>query len=210
MKEKCLSRINELCETVETLQWDKPYVYAALMAQTYYYVRYSTRLLARTASALPTEDHQLFHRFTKHISEEKGHEILAKKDVEALDYKLEMFDEYPSTKAFYQTQFYTIDHVSPYAFFGYILCLEGLAVQKGQWLYQNVKNKYGPRAGQFLKEHSEVDQEHLKIAFDLVESLNLDQKKQVFENLDVSCYLYGRLLQDANSQKNPFSQKIAG
>lgn len=189
-------RIDQLSECIDSVDWEDKRIYAAYMAQTYYYVRHSTRLLALAGGLMPFE-HQAGHlRFMKHIGEEESHERLAEHDVKALGFTLNDFPELPSIKAFYQVQYYTVEHVSPWGLLGYIVALEGLAVGKGGTLHELVSKKFGTKAAAFLKVHAAEDIEHLEKAYQMVESLPSKEVQAIEENLELSCHLYEVMLRD--------------
>lgn len=107
--------------------WEKRSAYAAFLAQTYYYTRHSTKLLSLAASRFSFEDYDLHRRFIAHTEEERGHEFMCEKDLSFLAYKATDFPELTITKAFYQRQYFLIEHLDPACFLGYVLALEGLS-----------------------------------------------------------------------------------
>src|SRR5215470_14775595 len=138
--------LNELGKVIRNVPWHDKAIYGAFLAQTYYYVNHSTRLLALAASRFQASEERIHRRFIRHATEEMSHEILALRDLKNLGLSLESYHEFPSTRAFYQTQYYMIEHVSPWSFWGYILMLEGLAVSEGAWLYDEIKRHHGEKA----------------------------------------------------------------
>src|ERR1700759_4809256 len=153
--------LDELDKAVRNTPWQDRFVYGAFLAQTYHYVCHSTRLLALAASRFRFADEKTHRRFVKHATEEMSHEVLAVRDLNNLGLSLDQFTEFPSTRAFYQTQYYMIEHVSPWAFWGYILMLEGLALTKGPWLYNEIKQHHGEKAASFVKVHAAEDVGHM-------------------------------------------------
>jgi thiaminase len=188
----CMKR---LAKTIEATDWDDKKKYGAFLAHTYYYVCHSTRLLALAASRFPLNQDKLHYRFLAHISEETRHEILATKDLENLGFKIGDFPETPATQAFYQCQYFQIEHLSSASFLGYVLMLEGLAVEKGAWLCERVTKKHGTKAAAFLKVHANEDIEHLEKAFDQIKHLGEIEKSHVSNNLILSCHLYNAVLE---------------
>jgi thiaminase len=170
-------------------------VYGAFLAQTNYYVSHSTRLLALAASRFRFSEEQLHRRFIKHATEEMSHETLALRDLKNLGFSLRQFPEFPSTRAFYQTQYYMIEHVSPWSFWGYILMLEGLAVTNGAWLYNEIKQHYGEKAGSFVKVHAAEDVGHMAEAEKAMESLPERERPLVIEQIANSCFYYCSMLE---------------
>jgi len=183
-------------DTWDKSNWTDKTFYANWLAQTYHYVLHSTRLLALGAANFPLDQNKFHFRFIEHLREERGHEKLALNDLEALGFELKDFPEMPALSAFYQTQYYWIERVSPLSFFGWILCLEGLAVRKGTGLYQKLDKNFGPKATGFLKIHQGEDVDHLEKAFEYLSSLTGEQADVVVANLKLSCGLYRILLEE--------------
>lgn len=187
--------LNELDRAFRATPWREKTVYGAFLAQTNYYVSHSTRLLALAASRFRFSEEQLHRRFIKHATEEMSHETLALRDLKNLGFSLRQFTEFPSTRAFYQTQYYMIEHVSPWSFWGYILMLEGLAVTKGAWLYNEIKQHHGEKAGSFVKVHAAEDVGHMAEAEKAMESLPERERPLVIEQIANSCFYYCSMLE---------------
>lgn len=196
MREAMWSRIDQLCARMDEVEWENPRIYGAYSAQTYYYVRHSTRLLALAAAHLPLSAEKAHQRFLKHITEENRHEILASRDVTALGFQLEDFAELDSLKAFYKIQYYYVQNVSPWSLLGDIVALEGLAVKRGEPLFERIAKAYGAKAGSFLKVHAAEDVEHVEQALQMIDGLPAEVQAGILENMQLSCYLYEAMLRD--------------
>lgn len=181
-----------LQNSYEALPWDNKEFYANYLAQTFYYVRHSTRLLALSSSRLSYEDQQNLHlRFIKHLGEEANHERLAINDMKALGFSPKDFPELNSTRYFYECQYYKIEHRDPLALMGYILYLEVLAQNICPPLSKKLTGLYGKKAATFLLVHGEEDPHHVEEAQKLLASLppvaldiiteNLEQSSQAFD-----------------------------
>src|SRR5215813_8139137 len=94
--------LSELSRVIQNVPWHIKAVYGAFLAQTYYYVNHSTRLLALAASRFKSSEEPIHRRFIKHATEEMSHEILALRDLKHLGLSLDNYHEFPSTRAFYQ------------------------------------------------------------------------------------------------------------
>lgn len=164
--------------------------YSRWLAQTYYYVAHSTRLLALASSRFPHDSDALHYRFAEHIREEKGHDNLALRDLKAIGGRIEDYPEYPETQAFYQTQYYWIEHQDPIALFGYILALETFSTGAGTRLYDQAKAAHGHDATIFLKVHTQEDIEHVEKAIRSLEGITPRQLAMVISNLKLSCHHY--------------------
>jgi pyrroloquinoline quinone (PQQ) biosynthesis protein C len=179
----------------DIVRWEDPLVYAQYLAQTYYYVCHSTRLLGLAAARLGVDQEKLHQRMFKHASEERSHHLLTKHDLQALGHRLEDLPELASTAALYQTQYFQIEYVSPLTLFGYILALEGVAVIHGPSVYQRVHKAHGSAAGAFLKLHAEEDPDHLEKALEVVRSIPERDQAAVRQNLRFSCQHYRAFLE---------------
>jgi thiaminase len=189
-----MDRFEQQGRVTDAFVWNSREAYADWLAQTYYFVCHSTRLLALAAARFSIREDALHLRFLDHLREEKSHEKLATADLRALGRDIRDYSELPETKAFYQTQYYLIEHVNPRAFFGYILSLEGLAALRGPKLHEQLKALYGAPATAFIKVHGEDDIEHVEKAFHQLAQLPESDMQAVLENLDASCRLYGLML----------------
>jgi len=186
--------LHDLGRAVQAVPWREKPVYGAFLAQTYYYVRHSTRLLTLAASRFQHSDESTHRRFVKHATEEMSHETLALRDLKHLGFSLEDFAEFPSTRAFYQTQYYMIEHVSPWSFWGYILMLEGLALTKGPWLFNEIQQFHGEKAAGFVKVHAAEDVGHMAEAERALQSLPEREHPLVVEQIANSCFYYCAML----------------
>ena len=77
MKEHLEKQLETSKEFIENLPWENEDFYADYLAQTYYFVCHSTRLLGRSLSYFHVNDKDdLYKRFKDHISEEDNHSTL--------------------------------------------------------------------------------------------------------------------------------------
>jgi hypothetical protein len=189
--------------------WHDKEAYGNWVAQTFYFVRHSTRLFALAASRCPVTDNRFHMRYLEHLNEEKGHEGLATADLSKIGLKVDHFDELPSTSALYQTQYYFIDHVSPYAFFGYFLALEGLAVLVGGEALKQVSAHHGPKSALFLKVHSEEDQKHLADVLEWIEKMPPAEHAAIMRNFKQSAEYYKTMLVEIIEMAAGTSKKAA-
>ena len=188
------SHLDELGNVVQATPWEDRAVYGAFLAQTYYYVCHSTRLLALAASRFRFSEEKIHRRFVKHATEEMSHEMLALRDLQQLGMTVDEYPEFPSTRAFYQTQYYMIEHVSPWSFWGYILMLEGLALTRGAWLYDQVRRHHGEAAASFIKVHAAEDIEHMAEAEKALQALPDQERPLVIQQIGHSRFFYSSML----------------
>lgn len=176
--------------------WTDRAAYTGWLAQTYYYVRHSTRLLAAAAARFPhgrTGD-LLHHRFGAHLGEEKRHELLCVRDIQALGGTLDAAPELAQTRMFYEPQYYKVEHQAPSVLLGYILPLEVIAPLSGARIIEQVTSAFGPRCANFLKVHAQEDVAHVGRALALVEALSSDERALIQDNMRQTALAYTAML----------------
>lgn len=186
--------LEKACQQLMDSPWEDKNFYMAWVAQTNYYSRHTTRLLAMAGALTPMENQEMHNRFLKHAAEEKGHEKLTLLDLKYFNETLESFSEFPCTQSFYQTQYYWIEHQDPMAFFGFILYLECAAAKIGGPITKRVEGLYGPKACHFLRVHAEEDIDHAAEAIAKVEKFPPKIQSMVIENLKQSAENYANIL----------------
>jgi thiaminase len=181
---------------MEGFPWHSRDAYADWLAQTYFYVRHSTRLLAAAAARLDFGEigDALHYRFAAHITEEKKHEQLCVHDLKQLGLSLDPFRERHSTRLFYEPQYYKIEHQSPSVLFGYIVALEALGPAYGRPIVKAVTEAFGPKCAAFLKVHTEEDEDHIEKALAMIALVPERERAWVLENLEQTTYAYRSLL----------------
>lgn len=173
-------------------------IYAQWLAQTYFFVRHSTSLLGY---ALPyLKDEKLRHHFEHHLSEEERHDMLALKDLEKLGKNIRDYTEFISTQAFYQSQYYRISFEGATSLLGYILFLEGLAVNWAKESYLNIQQTHKGSL-LFLKVHAEEDPHHLDEVIKTIGTLSDLEQESILRNLKYSQSIYGQMMQDTIATK---------
>ena len=182
--------VRPMSERLLAFPWEDRAAYAGWIGQTYHFVNNSTRLIALAGSMFPVEANAYHRRFIEHAKEEFNHEKLCTTDLKHLGYTIEQLPELPVTSGFWQSQMYWIMTKGPMSFFGYILCLEGLAVLVGSQVYKKVVAAHGEKAGGFLRIHAEEDVDHLKQAFDLVKGVPAKEMDFVCANMRQCAGLY--------------------
>jgi thiaminase len=98
--------VADLSAATDQFPWEERAAYADWLAQTYYYVRHTTRLIACAAARFPLDErgNSLHHRFATHMGEEKKHEQLAVHDLRQIGAAIEDLPEHASTRMFYESQ----------------------------------------------------------------------------------------------------------
>lgn len=183
-------------QQIESFPWEDKQAYSAWVAQTYYFARHTTRLLALAGARTPFEAPDFHTRFLAHCAEERGHDKLLVNDLKNLGSKMEDWPEMPGTCALYQTQYYYVEHESPMAFFGYILGLEALAAYFGDYMNKRIEEAWGPRAAHFIRVHAEEDVGHTDEALQKIASLSAADQKVVLQNLRQTLCYYEQMLNE--------------
>jgi hypothetical protein len=195
--------VERLRLATEEFPWEDRAAYGDWLAQTYYYVRHSTRLLAASAARFPLDarGNALHHRFAEHMAEEKQHEKLALHDIRELGFSIDDLPERSSTRFFYEPQYYKIEHVHPVALFGYILPLEAIGPVGGKRVIERVSAAHGTKVIAFLKLHTEEDVNHLAKALEVLAAVPPEQRDVVLQNLEQSTDGYVGILGDVARRK---------
>lgn len=191
-QEELLNAVIGMVAAVERLDFSDSTVYSLWLSQAYYFVRHSTPLLALSCGrALDNRSYHL--RCIGHLSEEKGHDRLLLNDLKSLGVSIEDFPEFASTAAFYQSQYFWIEHVNPVSFLGYIYVLEALAVLQGK---SKAHQANSFRADSFLKIHADEDAGHLQQAAKLISTFSETDQMQIVKNAQQASSLYQLIVRD--------------
>jgi len=193
--DECGARLGR---AVDRFPWSDRRAYADWLAQTYFYVRHSTRLLAAAAARFSHDerDTALHHRFATHMAEEKKHELLCVHDLKAIGASLATYPEHDSTRMFYETQYYKIEHQAPIVLFGYILPLELIGPLYGKRVAQSLVRAHGESSASFLKLHAAEDVDHLDKALGMLDGLAPVERAWVEQNMRQTTYAYVAMLED--------------
>jgi len=194
----------EIRAAIRAFPWSDRAAYGDWLAQTYHYVKHSTRLLAAAAARFPTDEagDALHHRFAKHMAEEKKHELLCLHDLKALDFPLGAFPELPATRTFYASQYFEVEHEDPMALFGYILVLEVTSVREGDWVHARVAEAHGEKTAAFVKLHAAEDVEHVEKALHALTAATDPQKELVRRTMRQTARGYRAILEDTAARSS--------
>lgn len=191
--EECMERGHAI---VSCAPWHDRGFYTSWLAQTWFFVSHSTRLLAFAAGHMSREQDALFRRFLAHLAEEQGHDTLLERDLAALGHQPAAFVELPLTRAFYETQYGLIARENPSVVLGYVLFLEGIASKSGRHVHEAARQVFGDSAVNFVRVHMEEDPGHLDKALEMARQLPPAEIREIEMNLRLSCDLYGRLIRE--------------
>jgi pyrroloquinoline quinone (PQQ) biosynthesis protein C len=188
------SSVASMSEVIRTFPWDNKYAYAQFLAQTYYYISHSTRLLAASAARFSQADQSMHKRFLKHTDEENSHELLALRDLQKLGFKIQDFPELPQTKTLYEIQYCKIEHCDPAALMGYILALETMAGHDFSWLKEKATGLYGKECAKFIQVHADEDPDHIEKALKVIQGLSSERLDLIDMNIEQTALCYGDML----------------
>lgn len=186
--------IAQMGKAADTYPWHEREAYGNYLAQTYYYVRHSTRLLAFAAGLMKESDGPFHRRFLEHGAEEKGHELLLLNDLAALGYKIDDFEELPETRMFWEPQYTKILQKDPLALMGYVFALEAVAADQCPKMFAKLSNHHPEASLSFVRVHGEDDPEHVVKAQGLIASLPPERRAIVSENFVQSVRAFGYLV----------------
>lgn len=179
-------------DLVASLAWQDKKTVAYFLAQTYYYVSHSVKLLALCVGKFGDLDSEHEKRFLEHIKEESNHELMALSDLKKMGVEIIDCEQFFETQNFWQTQYFYVQNRDPLAIMGYIIFLEQLAVVSGPAVIKAM-NDNGLKST-FLKVHAEEDVDHIDKAIKLIESLSVERRDLVLDNMRHSISNYNAIL----------------
>lgn len=188
MSESMQERIQDLIDSelerfiaaIKPNRFSEEEFYSLWLAQTYYYVSHSGRLLSLAAKGFVKEE--LKEAFKQHSKEESGHQILAKNDLLELNSKsVGRFPELSETQEFY-TYMYNNLEAKPEFIIGYAFALEFIACRFALKFAETVRESFGDNKDSFLVEHGELDQEHTETILNLLQHLDALEFENVIES----------------------------
>jgi len=192
-----LESIDTIALRCQSFAWEDEKTYANWLAQSFYYVSWTTRQLAlASARTKPGSEDSLHWRFIEEAKEEKKHELLAAKDIKSLGYEINQFPELPHTSFFYQSLSYMIENEHPVAILGFALTLEGFAAKKAHLFYPKVLAAHGEESSTFMRLHCEVDVEHFDNALPHLESCPAHLLPTVLRGVELCTAIYCGILDD--------------
>ena len=187
-------------KTMLNFPWENEKAYAEWIAQTYYLVRHTTRLLSLAAAYTPLDQRELHYMFIEHLSEEEHHDLFLQKDLKSMNCNLNDFQEMTATQLIHQTQYYWIAQQNVCGLLGYALLLEGVSAIFGPKIYPRVLNAYGTKGTTFIKLHVEVDQGHYAEGLKLLQQIKSSDIPAVMDNLKQSAFLYQKMYSEIMSK----------
>ncbi len=193
--------------TIMEYPWHDLNFYSCWLAQSYFYTSRSTRLLLMAASHATMEQSALHRRFAIHATEEKGHELLAVRDLKDLGWDIQTIGEFPMTTAFYATQFYKVQNQSSQLLMGWVLPLEGVAVEYGEKIRDAVKKHHPKASTRFLDIHIGEDEAHVAEAIKAIETIPKEEMPGIINNIETTADMYLRVLDQCKEKAALLSDK---
>lgn len=192
-------RLDEVGPQFKEFPWTDKQAYASWLAQTYFFVKHTTIFIALTGARLGFENRELHYGVLDHFQGEKNHDLVALNDLKALGHSIDEFEEFLETSAFYQTQYYFIDHVHPIAHLGFATFLEGLAAQFGEEIADKLEGAFGKKANRFIAIHAVEDQDHFEKGCQQLEKVSGKARPFIIQNLNQTADLYQKILTKAQA-----------
>jgi hypothetical protein len=180
----------QVLDSWEEFPWRSRPAYANWLAQTYFYIIHTARIIALAASRFDLAHDDFHRRMVHYLSEEADHDLLVLDDLRALGHSIDEFSEHPLTAAFYQVDYYRIEHQTPLALFGRALLLEGAAAAGACKWADVVADEFGEKAAACLRVHGQEDPGHVDKAFSALEGVNEEEEAIVAATLVQSAVLY--------------------
>ncbi len=189
----------QISRAADSLDWSRKETYGNWLAQTFYFVSHSTRLLTLAASRFDLRFDEQHTQLVQHAKEEKSHEKIARADLKALGLTLEELPELPATKAMYRSAYYLIERDHPMAIYGYVALLEVLSIKRGPALLEAAAENFGKNCTHFLRIHTEDDVEHIKMYEGLLASCEGPAQAAVAEAISCTGENFLRMLDEINA-----------
>ncbi|MGB1008841.1 MAG: iron-containing redox enzyme family protein [Thiolinea sp.] len=183
-----MHEINRLSHLIDKYPFENPEAYGYYLNQQYFLIRYTTRLIALSASMVETGNTREFQWWAEHLQEEMDHDQLILTDMAEIGYQYSDDCE-PILRGLSLALFEDIRRHGQDAILGYALMLEGLSMKRCGILAERVKAAYGTGYS-YLNVHGIADEEHFPEGIQRLETLPQERKKIVLENLYMSSALY--------------------
>jgi pyrroloquinoline quinone (PQQ) biosynthesis protein C len=181
-------------------------VYLDFLEQAYHHVRHTCRLLS-TAVARCNHDDGLAEALLSYVQEEFGHEQWILNDIDACGGSSEDVKRGQPRlpcRLLIAYVYYAIEHVSPYAMLGMVHVLEGMSAAFAGRAAERIADTIGvagERGFSYLTSHGALDQEHVVIFRELVDSIaEASARQAIVDTARVVYRLYGDIFRDVEAQ----------
>ncbi len=176
--------------------WSNPGIYANWLAQTYYHICHSTRLLAAASSRFYVTNDKYHLQTIHHAKEEKSHEKVVLNDLKHMKYSIDTFSELTSAKNLYRSAYYLIERENPLTMYGYVYFLELLSLKGGPDIMERAQNTFGERTVQHLKLHCNDDVEHIQMYANMLNEFTGKERAYVEDGIINTANNYKAMVQE--------------
>ena len=183
-----MQEINSIIELYDAYPFENKGAYGCYLNQQYFLIRYSTRLLALSASMINTTESNEFRWWVKHLQEEIDHDLTILNDMSAIGYTFSDECE-PVVRGLSLALFEDIRRHGQDALLGYALMLEGFSMKRCAILADRIKKAYGTGFS-YLKLHAVADEKHFPQGIARIDSFPTHRKQIILDNLHMSAHLY--------------------
>lgn len=198
--------VPKLAKTFLEFPWENEECYSHYLAQSFFYVTHSVKLLKYAAEK--TQNQDLKSCLLHHIEEEVGHELLAKNDLQRLGYNLNDFSEDPLTERIYQRIYEGIDRHGPAPIVGYAMALEGISALSCPGIARKLEARYGKQKSTFISLHAMVDQEHAKEGIEILKHFSDDELKVIEHYMRDSISIYTEFLNHLSARSRTYQVSV--
>jgi hypothetical protein len=181
-------------EIISQCPWEDKHFYSAWIAQQYFLVQHTTRLICLYSLRIPMENNQAYKDTLTHLKEESGHDQWLLNDLKKLNCSIDLFSPEIEINALIKSQYYQISYEPIVSFLGYSQFLELLSVRFANKVAERVENQFGKGSAVFLRGHAEADQDHIVEGFDRMKDCSNFEKSKIIENLNTTGALYNTTL----------------
>ena len=188
-------------DVVDSIQWENNGVYTNWLAQTFFYARYTTRIIALASANLNINDIDTHKSFLKHLREENGHEKIAISDLKKMGKDITQFTPNEITNHLYQSQWFWISQC-PMSVYGYFLYLEGIAIVHGPRIHERLSKKFPKDSIKYFAVHVEEDVDHVEKHFSLLQEREKFEVDMINENMEQTAKTYLSFLKQINATTN--------
>lgn len=178
--------------------------YTCFLTQAYHHVKHTVPLLMACGSRLPEHYEWLRQAIGEYIEEEKGHHEWILNDIQTCGGNTD--DVRANThqgkvgadiELMVAYLYHQIDRRNPMAFFGMVWVLEGTSVSEGGQVATAIQTTLTlpDSAMSYLKSHSELDKEHIKMFEGLMNQItDPDDQQAIIDGANMVYQLYGQML----------------
>ncbi len=178
--------------------------YTAFLTQAFHHVKHTVPLLMACGGRLSSDYDWLQPALAEYIAEEQGHHEWILNDIQACGFDTDAVRNNQAAGKACQAidlmvsyLYHQIDRSNPLALFGMVWVLEGTSVSVGGEIATLIQNTLAlpDSAMSYLRSHSSLDQEHIKLFEGLMNRISDPQDQQVIiDSANIVFDLYAAML----------------